>query len=230
MGNVSVILRKQFKDTFKNKTVLIQFILFPVMTLIMENMIKLEGMPEHFFAKLFSVMYVGMAPLTCVASIISEEKEKNTLRVLIMSNVKPSEYLLGVGSYTWLLCMIGSFVIGASAKFTGTQLMTYEFIMGVGVLISILLGAAIGMYANNQMMSTSLVMPAMMLLAFAPMLSMFNEKIGKFAQILYTEQMSRLFLAMSLSEAEAKGVVCVLVNILVFTIFFMIAFREKGLE
>lgn len=37
MRNVAVIIRKQLKDTLKNKTVLIQFIMFPVMTLIMET-------------------------------------------------------------------------------------------------------------------------------------------------------------------------------------------------
>ena len=60
MRNSLIILKKQLKDTLKNKTVLIQFILFPVMTLIMENAIKIDGMPELFFTKLFSVMYIGM--------------------------------------------------------------------------------------------------------------------------------------------------------------------------
>ena len=89
MRNVGVIIKKQLKDTIKNKTVLIQFIMFPVMTLVMENAIHIKDMPENFFTKLFAVMYMGMAPLTAGASIISEEKEKNTLRVLMMANVKP---------------------------------------------------------------------------------------------------------------------------------------------
>ena len=97
MKHVIIIIKKQLKDTLKNKTVLIQFILFPVLTLIMEHAINMDGMPELFFSKLFSVMYIGMAPLTATASIISEEKEKNTLRVLIMSNVKAWQYILCMG-------------------------------------------------------------------------------------------------------------------------------------
>ena len=93
MRNVFIILKKQLKDTLKNKTVLIQFLLFPVMTLIMEHAITLNDMPELFFTKLFSTMYIGMAPLTAMAAIISEEKEQNTLRVLMMANVKPWQYL-----------------------------------------------------------------------------------------------------------------------------------------
>ena len=96
MKNIFTIIKKQIRDTLKNKPVLIQFILFPAMTLIMENAIDLKDMPELFFTKLFSVMYIGMAPLTAAASVISEEKEKNTLRVLMMAGVRPHEYLVGV--------------------------------------------------------------------------------------------------------------------------------------
>ena len=63
MHNIGVIIKKQIKDTLKNKTVLIQFVMFPVLTLIFENAISIPDMPELFFTKLFSVMYMGMAPL-----------------------------------------------------------------------------------------------------------------------------------------------------------------------
>ena len=56
MRNSLIIIKKQLKDTLKNKTVLIQFILFPIMVLIMENAVKMDGMPELFFTKLFSIM------------------------------------------------------------------------------------------------------------------------------------------------------------------------------
>ena len=87
MHNILVIIKKQIRDTFKNKTVLIQFILFPLMTMVMENAVKIESMPEFFFIKLFAVMYIGMAPFVTTASMIAEEKERNTLRVLMMADV-----------------------------------------------------------------------------------------------------------------------------------------------
>ena len=111
MRNILIVIKKQLKDTPKNITILIQFILFPVLTLIMENAINMEGMPELFFTKLFSMMYIGMAPLTSTAAIISEEKEKNTLRVLMMANVKPWQYLMGVGICVWGSCMAGAGII-----------------------------------------------------------------------------------------------------------------------
>ena len=158
MRNIIIIIKKQLKDTLKNKTILIQFILFPIMTLIMEYAITLDGMPELFFTKLFSIMYIGMAPLTSVAAIISEEKEKNTLRVLMMSNVKPWQYLTGVGLYVWLICMVGAGVMATRLDLEAIAF--YMCIMGIGFAISIIAGACIGIYSKNQMSATSLVIPS----------------------------------------------------------------------
>ena len=91
--------------------------MFPLLALVMSQTITIEGMPENFFVNLFATMYIGMAPLTSIAAVIAEEKERNTLRVLMMSNVKPYEYLLGVGSYIWFACMLGAAVICAAGGF-----------------------------------------------------------------------------------------------------------------
>jgi ABC-2 type transport system permease protein len=99
MRNIGAVFTKQLKETLKNKSILIQFLMFPMMTVIMESAMNIEGMPDHFFVNMFATMYIGMAPLVSISSIIAEEKEKNTLRVLHMANVKAGEYLLGNAIY-----------------------------------------------------------------------------------------------------------------------------------
>ena len=136
MHNIFAVFRKQIKDTLKNKTVFIQFIMFPILTLVMNHVVKIDGMPENFFVNLFATMYIGMAPLTSIAAIISEEKEQNTLRVLLMSNVKPHEYLLGIGSYVWLACMLGAVVICISGGYELTTSVSFMVIMAIGIMAS----------------------------------------------------------------------------------------------
>ncbi len=225
MDNVSVIIKKQLKDTLKNKTVLIQFVMFPAMTLIMENAIKMDGMPENFFTKLFSVMYIGMAPLTSVAAIISEEKEKNTLRVLLMANVKPWEYLMGVSVYVWTLCMMGALVM--SFGLPASNIPFYLMIMGLGFLISILIGACVGIHAKNQMVSTSLVMPVMMILSFAPMLAMFNDNIEKMARFFFTQQIRVIFNTMSIGDVGGTGLAVIAANGCAALGLFFFTFRRN---
>ncbi len=228
MKNILIIIKKQCKDTLKNKTVLIQFLLFPLMTLVMENAISLSNMPELFFTKLFSIMYIGMAPLTATAAIISEEKEKNTLRVLMMANVRSWQYLTGVGLYVWVICMAGAGIM--STNMPANDVPFYLLIMGIGFIISIAAGACVGIYAKNQMIATSVVMPVMLVLSFAPMLAMFNEKIERVAAFFYTQQLKCTLDHMAFDALSTAGVWTVLINaVLIFAAFFIL-FHAKGLE
>lgn len=230
MKHMIAILWKQVKDTFKNKEILIQFVMFPVLTLIMENVVKVEGMPEHYFTNLFGVMFVGMAPLTSMASIISEEKEKNTLRALLMSNVKPVEYLVGVGCYIWCICMLGACVIGYAGKYTGEMYGRFVLIMGIGILVSLLIGAAIGTWSRTQMMATSVTVPIMMIFSFLPMLSMFNEGIEKVARITYSQQIHLLINQLDGMKPAGEQIGVILANMLLAVLVFAYAYRRSGLE
>ncbi|MBQ4522293.1 MAG: ABC transporter permease [Lachnospiraceae bacterium] len=228
--NIKAILWKQIKDTFKNKTILIQFIMFPVLTLLMENAVNIEELPEHFFVKLFAVMYVGMAPLTAMSAVISEEKEKNTLRVLLMSNVKSMEYLLGVGIYIWAVCMIGAGVFSICGKYKGSTLCAFMLIMAVGILVSILIGAAIGTWSKNQMMATSVTVPVMMVVSFLPMLSMFNTSIEKLEKLTYSGQIHTLIGNVENLEISVENVLVICINMAIAVLGFWFSYRRSGLE
>lgn len=229
MKNLIAIFKKQVKDTLKNKAVFIQFVMFPAMTLIMNNAIKIEGMPKNFFVFLFATMYVGMAPLVGMAAVISEEKEKNTLRVLLMSNVKPHEYLIGVGSYIWAVCMLGAAVICAAGTYDLKESACFMLVMAVGILISLLVGAAIGTWSKTQMAATSVTVPVMIIFSFLPMISLFNGTIAKVAKYTYSEQI-RLMLSEIGDLHFGVESFCILVaNMLVFAGLFLAAYKRSEL-
>ena len=230
MKNIAVIFKKQIRDTLKNKMVLIQFLMFPVLVVIFENVVKIEDMPEHFFVKLFAVMFVGMAPLTCMSAIIAEEKEKNTLRVLLMSNVKPAEYLVGVGSYVFVMCSAGMAVFAVVGGYSGTELVRFIAAMSAGIILSELTGAVIGIFSRNQMTATSISVPVMMLFAFLPMLSMFNDTIKSVAQVTYSQQISELINDIGHSGIQAESLIVIAVNFALAVILFTVAYKRKGLE
>lgn len=228
--HMNAILWKQIKDTLKNKTILIQFLMFPVLTLIMENTVKMDGMEPNFFTNLFGVMFIGMAPLTSMASIISEEKEKNTLRALLLSNVNPVSYLLGVGIYIWVICMLGGTVIGLAGGHEGEMLLKFLIAMGGGILLSILLGAVIGVFSKNQMVATSLTVPVMMIFSFLPMLAMFNETIEKIAKITYSQQIYLIFADLENSSFSMENGLVLAGNFLVAVVLFFVIYKKRGME
>ena len=160
MKNIKAIFWKQAKDTVKNKMILIQFVMFPFIAVFMEKLVVVEDMPPHFFVKLFAGMYIGMAPISAMSAILAEEKEDCTLKALLMSDVRPVEYLLGTGSYVWTACMTGSCVLGIVGEYEGADFILFLAVMGIGILVSILIGAAVGTWSKNQMASASLGVPA----------------------------------------------------------------------
>ena len=235
MSHYGAILWKQWKDIFRNKTILIQFVMFPVLTVIMENAVKLEGMPEHFFACLFGVMYLGMAPFTSVAAVISEEKEKRTLRALLMANVKPAEYLCGITTVIWIICLLGSVVIAVAGDFEGAALGRFIGIMAVGVTLSCLMGAVVGTMSRNQMEATSVTVPVMMVFSFLPMLAMFNDGIEKIAKFTYTGQIHRMLGNLNAEPAtaewiSAEPVLVIAGNMILAVVLFAVFYRRTGLE
>ncbi len=230
MKNTAIIYKKQLKDTGKNMALWIQFVMFPIMAAIMENSIRVENMPDHFFVGMFTVMHIGMAPLTVSASIISEEKEKNTLRMLLFANVRPIEYLCGVGGFVFSACMAGGVVFGFLGGYTGEKLISFCLIMAAGILASMLLGAAVGVWSRNQIAATAVVTPVMMVFAFLPMLAMFNETIAKVADFAYSQHIQLLMNSLSAgTPAEAKNVIVIAVNIAIAASLFVTAYRRRGL-
>lgn len=227
---IYAIWKKQIKDTLKNKEVLLQFVMFPVLTAIMQGSINIEGMPKNYFISLFATMYIGMAPLTAMAAIISEEKERGTLRVLLMSNVKAGEYLIGAGGYVFMICSFGAVFFGVLGGFRGAELVGFVLAMCVGILISLLLGAAIGVKSRSQMAATSIAVPTMMVLSFLPMLASFNDKVARVSKYIFSQQCSKIMEGIGVHGAGTESMVIIGVNFLLVIVLFVFLYRKYGLE
>ncbi|MBR7056588.1 MAG: ABC transporter permease [Oscillospiraceae bacterium] len=230
MRNAAAVFYKQIKDTWKNKTVLIQFLLFPVMTVVMNRAVKMENMTENFFTELFAVMYIGMAPLMSGAAIVSEEKENGTLRALFMAGVKPSEYLFGVGGYLWIACMIGSLIMVFSGNYTASQIPCFLLIMAVGIMISQMMGACVGIMSSSQMAASSMAIPIMMVFSFLPMLAMFNQTIGAVAKYTYTQQLQTLLSSIGYGIVSADNLWILGGNGVIVLLLFLFIYKKNGLE
>lgn len=227
---IVAIFFKQIKDTLKNKTVLIQFIMFPILVVIMESSIKMQDMPKHFFVPLFATMYIGMAPLTSMSAILSEEKQTNTLRMLLLSNVKPVEYLIGIGSYIFSACMIGAAVFALVGEYKGRRLAEFLCIMMIGIVISMLIGAAIGVWSKNTMSATSLTVPVMMVFSFLPMISMFNDTVKRISDFTWSGQINNLIQKLGETNLDGKTAGVFLINGAIVFILFHIAYKKCGLS
>ncbi len=232
MNRTIAIFKKQLKDTLKNKTVFLQFVLFPMMAVIFTEFVAKgnANIPDNYFISVFAPMYAGMVPLVNMSNILAEEREKKSLQMLIMSNVKPFEYLLGVGLYVLILCTLGGCVFGLAGGYSGGELVKFVLTIALGSISSILLGSTVGILSKNQSASVALAMPIALVTAFVPMIALFNEKLTSVANILYTQQMNHLLSDLSAANFTAQRFIIIGANMLVFTAVFFFAYMKGDLK
>lgn len=232
MNRTYAIIKKQVKDTLKNKMTLLQFIMFPVIAFLFTEFVAKvsDELPDAYFVNVFATMYIGMVPLLNMANIISEEREKKSLRMLIMSNVKPYEYLIGVGSYVVFLCTLGGVALGVTGGYAGVELIRFVSVMVIGTVASLLLGSTVGILSKNQSVATALAMPVAMIPAFLPMVALFNEKVASMGKILYTQQISFLVNDLSRSNFTAERFIIIGGNVFLFMTVFILAYRKVDLK
>jgi len=230
MRSAKAIFIKQFQDTFKNRMVLAQFIMLPVMAFALTELVAKadDTIPDSLFVTMFAAMFVGMTPLMMANSVIAEDRERKSLRFLVMAGVRPYEYLLGVGGFVLLVCSIVSVVFGLIGGFGGPELVKFAGVLILGCTASALLGSAIGILSRNQQAAAAVGTPVFMVLAFTPMIAQFNTSAARFASVLYTQQVNLLVNDFSLGAA--KPFLIILVNIAVLAALFALVYNKKGLR
>ena len=104
---VAALFRKDWKDTLKNGNFLLLCIL-PLGLSALYTFIDFGGfrMEPLFVLSIGLLMNLSLLPLSATSMMIAEEKEKYTLRTLMLSNVSATEFLLSKALVVFLLMQI----------------------------------------------------------------------------------------------------------------------------
>ena len=229
MRNAKAIFIKQAKDMFRNPMMLVQFVIYPAVAFVMTVFVKIppnEYVHGNMFVTMMAGIFAGMALIISMSSVIAEDVERKSLRLLVMAGVRPHEYLLGTGGFILLAGIVVSVVFGLIGDFSGTELIKFLAVMVTGVIASIVLGAIIGMISKNQQTATAVATPLAMILGFTPMIANFNETVESIASVLYTQQINVIVNDFSANFAKALAVIGI--NILLLLVLFVFAYRKKG--
>ena len=230
MRSARAMFKKQLLDTMKNRLILIQFIMMPLMAFLLTELVAKvsDEIPDSMFVTMFAAMFVGMGPLLTTSGAIAEDRERKSLRFLVMAGVKPHEYLMGIGGFVLLVCTIISVLFGIIGGFQGVNLIKFIFILVFGSATSVVLGASIGILSKNQQAATAISVPVFMVFAFCPMIAQFNETVANVANVLYTQQINEIVNDISMSAS--KPYLIILANLVVFAVLFAFAYKKKGLK
>lgn len=225
--NVLALLIKQIKDTLKNMPVLVLFVVYPCIAIIMTQAMQEQTGAGIVFLSIFATMHCVFTPIVAAASILAEEKEKNTLRVLIMSNVTLREYFISIGGFILIADLLtgSAFLFLISHRIT--EVLSFLTAMSIGCILSIILGICIGLYARNPAAANGLAVPFAMIFAFLPMLSNFNKSIENVSKFTYGQQISYLLSGKKLSVA---GVCIIIINVIILIILAAVLYKRSLTE
>lgn len=222
---IKAIFTNEGKDFIKNMERIVLFLIYPIVAIVMTEAINVDGVQPRFFVATFATMHALFSPIVACSTMVAEEKEKKTLRELMLANVSTTEYLVSVGSFVLLCTMITAIpfvLIGNYSVAEGIGVLVAIF---VGSLVSVLLGMSLGIIAKNTVSVNGYAMPVAMILAFGPMLASFNPSIRKVTQFLYGQRISEWI--QDTKNVDVAGILVVLVNAVVILGIFCIAFQKS---
>lgn len=226
--NILAIIFKHILDSIRNPIILFLMILYPVMTLVFMLVMGRDSEPFTFlFATMFT-MHITMCPMLIFSNVISEEKEKNTLRLLFMSNVKPLEYLSGIGVVNFFLLLI------SIVPYIFFDILIKDYIFEiylfafVGMLCSGVLGASIGIISKSQMSVGIMTAPISMIIGLLPMLANMNIKIKDVSKFVYSQKIYDVVFDNGNVDSywSFENISIMIINLLLFLIIFFLSYRN----
>ncbi len=230
ISHIGAVFVKQCKDILKNTQVLVLFFVYPLVAAVMTTSVGDQLGQTDFFISIFATMHAVFTPVVVTASIISEEKEKNTLRVLILSGIRPVEYLLGIGGFVFFCTMLTGSSYLAMGSYDVKSGAAFMLCMAIGCICSIVLGLAIGGFANNSMGANALAVPISMVISFLPMIAYFNETIGKVSKYIYGQQIGNFMRSPSDYHLTGETISVVAINFLLCLVAFILVFRHNRID
>ncbi len=232
---IKTLYIKDFKDLFKNSSVLIGCLIPVLFILLYKNMtFGNMHMPEEFLIKLGMVFNLGMVPLMIISTTVAEEKEKNTMRTLMLSNVSGLEFFISKMLVPVTFLVVSDaliyLIVGMDMKYF-PGFMIFNFLGSVSM---VMIGGVIGIMARDQMSAGVYQVPAMLILFLPSVLSAVNETIEKIAKCTPTEAVSNLFFSQVDKSFASAGLFFSIAVLLLWsaaaTAVFALMYRKKGVD
>lgn len=223
---LKVLTKKEFKDFFKNMNVSLMCILPIILVLLFVNMQKTNQSQDY---DQFQVLNLGLSinlvfvSTFAISMLIAEEKEKNTLRTLMLSSVRPLEFLIGKAVVILFCSILSNAAIFMIVGFDNDYLTSYLFWTISVTFIMMLIGGVIGLVAKSQMSTSVLGLPVIFGFMIIPMFSQVNESFESLSKLLPNYNLN-IILIQVINGQGYQNIFASLVPIIIWTILALFGF------
>lgn len=230
LNHITAVFKKTLKDMLRNRRQLLLFLIFPLMAYLFNATIE-EG--KEIFPLTFLPMNVMFCSINIMAAVISEEKEKGTLRCLMFANVKPIEYFIGNGIFVLLVTAISSSLFIPLIDISGINYLYFYGFLILSSICSMVLGATIGISVKNQMAANGLCAPVTILVGMLPTFGAMNESLKSVSKLFYStrfaDTVSEIINKFAVT-IDYKIILTYVVNFIICITIFSIVYKKKKLD
>ncbi|MCM3338573.1 ABC transporter permease [Paenibacillus sp. MER TA 81-3] len=188
MKRVSAIIQKEWKDSSKNPVLL----LTAVIPVIFAFLFRSEQSVGASVLTMPMNMALSITGAFVQAMMVAEEKEKHTLRVLMLSPAKPIEVLLGKSAISAIMTVSAVILSILIANTPSINLVSFLLLLIPNIVMYLALGTLIGLMSRTSMETSFLGMPLLLIFLMGPMFGALlnSEAVNIAIGYLPTEQMA----------------------------------------
>lgn len=237
MRKIGALSAKDFGDLLKNPVTIICAVMpigfmFLFRYAMMGDIVAEEATYfKAFLVALGACMTTGMVGTMMILYAIAEEREKHTLRTLMLANVSAGQVLTAKTIVSLVAIAVIDLVCFLVVGVDLSSLPLFLLIALVGSLPIIFLSLVCGLFARDQMSSGIYSLPVL-LLALMPMVSMFNETIETISSFSPCggafELIMMLFNGNLFTSDAIRPIIVTLAWIAVTIILFVVLYKKVG--
>ncbi|MBH5319429.1 ABC transporter permease [Paenibacillus sp. GSMTC-2017] len=192
---VSAIVAKDVKDLLKNSYIILITIFLP---LGLAAMLSRSGSDDASLLGTPINLALVITGAFVQATMMAEEKEKNTLRALLLSPATRMEIMIGksfLSSLITILVVIGSIFI---SQMQVPELFYFTIMILLSLIIFISLGTIIGLVSRTVMETSIVGLPLLVIFTYGSMISTMldNDVVSTIITYLPTESFSSALISL----------------------------------
>lgn len=229
---LKALFKLGIQDLTKNVNVFVYIIMPLAFALLYANM---DTLSNDFVFSLCMLLNLSMVPVALMGTIIAEEKEKNTLRTLMLHDVSATEILFAKALICMLFVMLNNILMFFIVGFSMNQFPAYQTVGFFVSLAVIFFGALVGLLAKNQMSAGLLSIPFMAIFMAPLFIQMTKSKLASnISSVLPTDAMMKIFDAIPKNHVSissiGKELFVIGIWLVLGVVFFRIVYKKVGVD
>ncbi|MBD7985232.1 ABC transporter permease [Sporosarcina sp. Sa2YVA2] len=198
LKRMNAIFQKDLKDFSRNWAVS-SVILMPIILGALFGRTGVQDLSSHYLLINLAMAMVAMFVQCC---LIAEEKEKNTLRGLMLSPASSTEIIGGKSLLSLIFTIIVIYVTAMLADYRPANFGVVAAAIILSTLFYISLGTILGLFSKSVMEASLVVMPVIMVFSVGSFITNFVDSYPILKVALYLPNIQLIELA---TKVEAGG-------------------------